>query len=166
MAVLREFRCTAHDYEFESMEETPACPYGCSSKFVVLEFRTPFGVGTQRTSTIDRLQRDLASDYGMTDMRNDRDSSVMSQTRRESGGSRRIGSGRTIREYRAEQAPTWAPNIFKPSQGWARSGEVPSFNFNQSGLKGPGGVSPSKPQLDIAKTSLSRGTKIEGSWRQ
>lgn len=166
MAILREFRCTAHDHEFESLEESPSCPYGCHPKFVVVEFRTPFAIGTQRGAVMDRLQRDLASDYGMTDMRNDRNGSVMEYTPRESGGARRIGSGRNVREYRPEQTPTWAPSVFRPPQGWAKTGDVPSFDFRQSGLKGPGPVSPTKPQLDVAKTSLRNRTKVEASWRQ
>lgn len=177
MAVLREYRCTAHDHEFESMEDRPSCPFGCNSKFVVQEFRTPFGIGTQRTATVDRLQKNLADDYGLTDMRNDRDSSVMSQTRRESGGMRRLGSGRVINEYRAEQAATWAPSIFRPQQGWARNGgEVPTFNFDSTGFKGgpraiirdSKGAIPAaaatKPQLDIAKRTLRSSTHVEAHW--
>lgn len=166
MAVLREYRCTAHDHEFESQEERPACPYGCHPKFVVQEFRTPFAIGTPTGSTIDRLQRAVADDYGLTDMRNDRDSSVMSQTRKESGGMRRIGSGRNVREYRPEQVPTWAPGIFKPSPGWSKTGEVPRFEWNRSGLKGPGGISATQPQLDVAKRSLRSNTRVEASWNQ
>lgn len=164
--VVREFRCTAHDYEFESHEEQPRCPFGCHPKMVIREFRTPFAIGTERAGRIDRLQRQVADDYGLTDMRNDRDSSVMSQTRRESGGMRKVGSGHTQREYRAEQLPQWAPSVFRPPPGWSKSGEVPVFNWNQSGLKGPGAVAPTKPQLDVAARSLRSNTVVEASWRK
>lgn len=176
MAVLREYRCTAHDHEFESTEEQPECPYGCHPKFVVREFRTPFGIGTNGAHTIDRLQRDLANDYGLTDMRNDRDASVMSQTRRESGGLRRIGSGRNVNEYRAEQVPQWAPSIFRPPQGWSKTNDVPAFDWNKTGFKGGAnaiirdskGAIPAaaatKPQIDIAKNSLRRQTVVEKRW--
>jgi hypothetical protein len=164
MSVLREFRCTAHDYEFESLEENPTCPYGCDPHFVVVEFRTPFSIGTQKGRTVDRLQRELAADYGLTDMRNDRDSSVMAQTRRQSGGSRVIGSGSVRNEYREEQLPRWAPGIFRPPQGWAKNNDPPpQFDWKDSGLNG-GPVTAAKPQLEIAKGCLKRQTIIEKRW--
>lgn len=174
--VTKEYRCTAHDHEFESDDGDPRCPYGCSPKYVVREFRTPFAIGSAGARTVDKLQTQLAADYGLTDMRNDRDSSVMSQTRRESGGARIIGSGRVQNVYQSEQIPQWAPSIFRPQQGWARTGKVPSFDFDSTGFKGGpkaiirdkhgaiAAAAPSKPQLDIAKNALRRNTVVEKRW--
>lgn len=146
MAVLREYRCLQHEIEFESCDDIPACPKGCTSRSVIVrEFRTPFSIGSERTHTIDTVQRQLAADYGLTDMRNDRDASVMSQTRKESGGRRVIGSGRVHREYSAERETRWAPGLFKPAPGWSRTGEVPSFNFSSAGIKGQ--MTPTAPIL-------------------
>lgn len=146
MSILREYRCLQHQIEFESSDDVPACPRGCTSKSVIVqEFRTPFSIGSERTSTIDTMAKKLAADYGLTDMRNDRDASVMSQTRKESGGRRVIGSGRVQREYTAEKETRWAPQLFNPAPGWSKTGETPSFNFGSSGIKGQ--MTPTAPIL-------------------
>jgi hypothetical protein len=76
------------------------------------------------------MARQLASDYNLTDMRNDKDgSSVMSSTPRASGGSKAPAPG-----------AYWNPGLFQPKQGWAQRGEpAPSFNARAAGLK-DGGV--------------------------
>lgn len=132
--VNREFRCIGHDYEFESTEERPKCPLGCSAKFVQQEFRTPVGIRSRGTSIQDNMAKQLASDYGMTDMRNDKDGgSVMSNTPMRSGGAR-------VEDH---QRARWAPGIFQPQQGWAQRGEpAPVFNHQMKGT-----TTPMKPLL-------------------
>lgn len=131
MAVNREYRCIAHDHEFESMEEGPACPFGCSPAFVKMEFRTPIAVrGNTRSKTIDHFQRQLAEDYGMTDMRGDKDgSSVMHNTPTRSGGAK---------VYNDFQQAKWAPSLFQPQQGWATNPDTtapPVYNHDLPGHK-------------------------------
>ena len=117
MAVNREWKCVFHDHEFESFEEVPSCPFGCGPNNVVLEFRTAPAYKRNSTKITDALQRQLASDYNMTDMRGDKDgTSVMSNTRIESGGARRVAdSGK----------PYWNPGMFPVEPGWARAGAKP-----------------------------------------
>jgi hypothetical protein len=56
------------------------------------------------------MTRQLASDYGMTDMRGDKDGgSVMSNTRASSGGAK----------FEPFQRAKWEPSLFAPAQGWA-----------------------------------------------
>lgn len=124
MAVNREYRCKAHNHEFESMEGdpengvTPSCPFGCSPSFVVLEFRTPPALRNGRTRTIDHFQRQLAEDYNMTDMKGDKDgSSVMHNTRAQSGGAKFISQ--------PEKQAKWAPSLFAPQRGWATTPDTP-----------------------------------------
>lgn len=115
MAVNREFRCTFHDLEFESLEARPACPCGCDPSMVVLEFRTPFGLKGDRTRVTDNLQRQLAADYGMSDMRGDKEgTSVMSNTPMRSGGARLIGD---------QGKAYWKPDLFQVKSGWTARGE-------------------------------------------
>lgn len=164
--VIKEYRCVAHDLEFESGEENPPCPSGCHPKFVVREFRTPPSIGSDGGRMVDRYQQALANDYGLTDMRNDRGQSVMEMTRRESGGRRSIPSQSHAGDIAPEQRATWAPSIFNPGRGWAASGEVPKFDFGSSGLKGPGGIAQTRPQLKVASQILSTQTVVEKRWKQ
>lgn len=149
MAVLREYRCIGHDLEFESLEEKPRCPAGCSNKFVVQEFRTPPGIRSGGTRIQDTFTKQLADDYNLTDMRNDKDgTSVMHNTRTSSGGARQIGK---------PAGAYWNPGLFAPQPGWAQRGEpTPAFNAKAAGLK-DGGV-PIKAIQDGAKQHLRRAT--------
>ena len=122
MSAIFELRCMAHDLAFESEDRNARCPSGCSAKFVVQEFRTPPSIRSGGTRVADVMQRQLAQDYNLTDMRNDKDgSSVMSSTRTESGGTRVIGKP-PVSAY-------WNPGLFPVRQGWAQRGEPePQFN--------------------------------------
>jgi hypothetical protein len=119
MAITREFRCTFHELEFESTQERPACPCGCAPEFVVQEFRTPPRIRHANTSVTDMLSRELAQNYNLTDMRNDKDgTSVMSNTSIKSGGARIIAD---------ESRPYWS-NHFQVQPGWAQRQEAtPAF---------------------------------------
>src|SRR3974377_1713245 len=133
MAVLRQFRCWAHDLEFESIDEKPAVPSGCSNRFVVLDFRTPPNIRSGGTRIADVMQKQLAQDYGLTNMMNDKDgSSVMSRTPTESGGTR-ITNNKPAGAY-------WNAGLFPVRPGWAQRGEPePQFNARAAGLQ-DGGV--------------------------
>jgi len=119
MAVLREFRCSFHDLEFESFEEEPQCPAGCHPKIVVREFRTPPGYKSDSSRTFDSISKQVAQDYNLTDMRGDKSgTSVMSNTLLRSGGARQNGN----------QGPHWRADFTNP-QGWLAKGErAPTFN--------------------------------------
>lgn len=119
MAILREFRCTFHEEEFESFDERPACPFGCDPAFVVLEFRTAPRIRHAGTGIQDMLTRQLAADYNMTDVRGDKEgTSVMSNTPLRSGGARAIGD---------QGKPYWGGH-FAPQRGWAQRQEpTPAF---------------------------------------
>lgn len=85
MAVLKEFRCKAHGAfeEFVKADETPKCPKGCSSRFVVREFRTAPAIRGAATGRLDGLQKELAHDFGLPDLKVGRDDgkSVMENLR-------------------------------------------------------------------------------------
>lgn len=123
MAILKEFRCLAHDHPFECLMDTdgiPECPFGCDPKYVAREFRTAPGIRHGGTSATDMLTRQLAADYGMTDMRGDKDgSSVMSNTPARSGGAKR---------FLPFQTAKWEPSIYAPAS-------TPVYN-HPSTLKG------------------------------
>jgi hypothetical protein len=131
--VTREFRCRAHDYEFELQmemddDQMPKCPYGCSAKYVALEFRTPISIRSNGTSTQDALMKKLAADYGLSDMRNTDGQSVMSSTR--------VGSGGLKRDYQPFQIPKWEPSLSTTSvapMGWAQRGDpAPTFKHPET----------------------------------
>ena len=77
---LKEYRCKAHG-EFESYDAV--CPHGCSKRFVVQEFRTAFKIGTRGAKVMDQTTKDLAGDFGLSDVRVDKDGgSVMDALRK------------------------------------------------------------------------------------
>jgi hypothetical protein len=128
MAVNREWVCNFHEHEFESTEDHPACPFGCAPQYVSLEFRTPPSIRHGVTTRTDAIRRQIAQDYNMTDVRGDKEgSSVMSNTRIESGGARVIGD---------KGAPYWKPDLVP--QGWRDRGEpAPALNPKAMGLLPP-----------------------------
>ena len=75
MAILKEFRCKAQGaFEaFVKADQMPKCPNGCSPKFVTREFRTAPAVRGVATGRMDNLQRELAHDFGLSDMKVGRD---------------------------------------------------------------------------------------------
>lgn len=149
MSVLREWRCWAHDLEFESAEDHPSCPSGCSPRFVVQEFRTPPGIRSGGTRVMDQMTKQLADDYRMTDMKNDKDgSSVMHSTPMSSGGARPVGK---------PAGAYWNPGLFSPKPGWAARGEPePAFNARAAGLQ-DGGI-PIKAIQEGARGHLRKAT--------
>jgi hypothetical protein len=150
MAVLKEFRCFAHDLAFESMEEKPCCPSGCSAKFVVREFRTAPGIRSGGTRIMDSMSKQLASDYNLTDMKNDKDgSSVMHSTRTESGGTKIVN--------RPQSQAYWNPGLFSPKPGWAQRGESAPV-FNAAAAKVTDGGVPIKAIQEGARNHLKRAT--------
>jgi hypothetical protein len=151
MGVLREWRCMAHDLAFESSEDKPRCPSGCSHKFVQQEFRTAPGIRSGGTRVFDNMQKQLALDYNLTDMRGDKSgTSVMSNTPTSSGGTRVVGDRPPATAY-------WNPSLFPVQQGWARRGE-PEPKFNAAAARITDGGVPVKMIRDGAREHLKRAT--------
>jgi hypothetical protein len=75
MAVLKEFYCKAHGAfeEFVKSDRNPKCPKGCSPRFVTREFRTAPSIRGVATGRMDGLQREIAHDFGLSDLKVGRD---------------------------------------------------------------------------------------------
>ena len=86
MAVLKEFMCSAHGpfEEFVNNDKTPKCPKGCSKRFVTREIRTAPSLQGAVVGTLDKMQKDIAHDFGLRDLKvNSKDStSVMENLRK------------------------------------------------------------------------------------
>lgn len=77
---LKEFSCKAHG-NFESY--SAQCPHGCPARFVKQEIRTAPAYRSAGTKFTDSTLRTLAADYGLTNLKNDKDSSsVMASLRK------------------------------------------------------------------------------------
>lgn len=77
---LREYFCKAHG-EFEAY--APTCPAGCPASFVKQEIRTAPAIRSGSTKHTDTTIRNLAADYGLTDVKNDKEGgSVMDALRK------------------------------------------------------------------------------------
>jgi hypothetical protein len=151
MAILKEYRCTFHDYEFESMEKDPSCPYGCHPSIVVREIRTAPGYKSDSSRTFDSISKQVAQDYNLTDMRGDKSgTSVMSNTMLGSGGAKQTGN----------QGPHWRPD-FTVQQGWLGRGEkAPSFNPPKSWTCAQ---TPIQSIQEGARNYLSKATRFVGT---
>ena len=67
MAVLADWECLAHG-RFESFEQK--CPHGCGQSIVSKIFINAPGIHSDRTKNIDKTFRNLADDFGLTNMNN------------------------------------------------------------------------------------------------
>lgn len=113
MGVLKEYFCAAHG-AFEAIvkqDEMPKCPRGCSKRFVKREFRTAPGYRSTVTRATDGMVKDIAHDFGLSDMKTDPrgETSVMQNLRKGE-----------------DFSPKWVdvPNTMKA--GWTQRGETPS----------------------------------------
>jgi hypothetical protein len=147
MAILKEFTCAAHGPFDERVEgdEIPQCPTGCSPRFVRREIRTAPAMKTVISGRLDTLQRDIAHDFGLSDMKvsKDSNSSVMENLRRGE-----------------DFSPKWVDVPNKMKSGWANRGEqAGSISPTSLGLQGENNLAP------VAQTGqLPRRipTRIEG----
>lgn len=67
--IIREYKCNDCDTYFESSDADPACPQ-CSSGERERVFLTAPAVRDGKTSRTDTIMKELASDYGLSDMTN------------------------------------------------------------------------------------------------
>lgn len=122
MAVLKEFVCQAHGAfeEFVQQDEVPKCPRGCSKRFVKREFRTAPAIRNVVTGRMDNIQKDLAHDFGLSDMKVNRDdgNSVMQNLRK----------GEDFN-------PKWV-DLPRQNAGWSQRGEKPApINVQSLGMQ-------------------------------
>jgi hypothetical protein len=120
MAVVKEYRCAAHG-PFEGTEQ--ACPYGCPPRFVVREFRSAPAFQAKRTRNIDGTLRGIASDFGLTDMKNDPKGGVSVMQALRSGKVQRsnwlkLNHAEPGFSSRGDQAPVFKPESmgFQPPE--------------------------------------------------
>lgn len=119
MAIIKEWACAAHG-EFEGAEGI--CPWGCSSRFVRQEIRTAPAYHDGRTKRVDRELEALARDYGMTDIRSDKDSgSVMQQ----------------MQKTKPEELQPFWKEVPHNQPGWTKRGEAQTkYGASDLGLQG------------------------------
>ena len=67
--IIREFRCRDCDTFFESASREPECP-NCTKPEPERVFLTPPAIRSPQTSFNDRTVRQLAADYGLSDVSN------------------------------------------------------------------------------------------------
>jgi hypothetical protein len=73
--VIKEYRCLDCETLFESSDPDPQCP-ACSRVEIERAFLTPPGISVGKSAIIDRELKNLANDYGMSDISN-KNGSVM-----------------------------------------------------------------------------------------
>jgi len=125
MAVLKEFSCRAHG-AFEAMVnqgETPECPKGCSPKWVTREFRTAPSARGAATGKLDKLQGQLAMDFGLSNLKVGKDD-----------GKSVIQNLRGSEDF----SPKWVDMPSQMRPGWSQRGEKPApINVNTTfGMNG------------------------------
>ena len=141
MAVIKEFNCKAHGpfEEFVEQDVMPRCPHGCSPRFVVREIRSAPAARGVVVGTLDTLQRGIAHDFGLSDLKVKRDdpSSVIQNLRKGE-----------------DFSPKWVDVPNKMAPGWQGRGEKPSAidvakQFNVTPDNALARVAPPKMQTNI-----------------
>ena len=67
--IIREFKCLDCGSFFETSESEPECPK-CAGSDSERAFLTPPGIRSSNTGRADKIHRELASDFNMSDMTN------------------------------------------------------------------------------------------------
>ena len=67
--LIKEYRCRDCGTTFESSDSDPSCPT-CSGADSERAFLTPPAINSSSTRRADKIQQELASDFGMADMSN------------------------------------------------------------------------------------------------
>jgi hypothetical protein len=152
MMPLKEFRCAAHG-PFEALCKTDEvlapCPRGCSLRFVKQEVRTAPSFHGGKTARQDAIQKDLATSYGLPDLKVDKDDgrSVMDRLRRDPS---------------EDYSTRWADVPGKMAPGWSKRGEKPvTVNPTATfGMQGGNALAPSKLSTAIP-TQIMGSAKAE-----
>jgi len=69
LPIIREFRCRDCSTTFESFDEDPECP-SCTAPESERVFLTAPNIRSDKTSRADTIAKELASDFGMSNMTN------------------------------------------------------------------------------------------------
>jgi len=119
MAVWKEWACAAHG-PFDSPEGK--CPYGCSQRFVVREFRTAPSIKGAKTKHTDRNLQNLANDFKLTDVATDKEvGSVMDQLRK--------------KNWKKERPVSQWASVPNQRPGWVQRGEeAPKIDVRSAGV--------------------------------
>jgi hypothetical protein len=145
MAILKEYRCQAHGpFEAFADDEVPECPNGCSARWVKREIRTAPAAGNVRTGKMDALQRDLAHNFGLSDLKTDKEN-----------GKSVIENLRGMPDF----SPKWVDVPGKQAAGWSQRGEKPAAVDVAStfGMQAGNALADSKPSKSIP-------TQLMGKW--
>ena len=137
--VVKEYVCLGHALHFESSEDSPTCPHGCTC--VERVFLSAPSLGSNRTKNIDSTFRRIADKYKLGDMNNRDGKPARGLKPRQFEGQQEI-----IEQIR-ERFPTWgkvAPGAtYNVATGQAeavdgRSGSGVASAFGQYGGRGEG----------------------------
>jgi len=145
MAVLKEYSCRAHgSFEAFADDEVPECPHGCSARWVRREIRTAPAAGTVKTGKMDALQRDLAHNFGLSDLKTDKEN-----------GKSVIENLRGTPDF----SPKWVDVPGQQKSGWSSRGEKPPTVDVAStfGMQAGNALSDAKPNKSLP-------TQIMGKW--
>ena len=69
MPIIREFRCRDCGTTFESFDEDPECP-SCTAPESERVFLTAPSIRSDKTTRADKITKELAQDFGISDMSN------------------------------------------------------------------------------------------------
>ena len=123
MAILHDYNCLAHGI-FEG--SAPICPHGCGESMVsIVHLKAP-AIGTARTKGIDSTLRNLANQFGLTDMDN--------------RGGQPVKRPDAMAAKRAEEYQAWVKNKFGDLWQSVAPGGVMHADGSIKGGEGGGGA--------------------------
>lgn len=139
--VLKEWRCRAHG-EFEN--STGKCPACGHARMSVQEFRTPFKHVGAKTKNSDRVVKQLAMDYRLSDVKNDKAGGSVMDAMRKGNRMPAMAPGQVMQNYRTNptRESAWlgaqAPGAFGGIGGNALQGMPISKPAPQYVARDPG----------------------------
>lgn len=105
--IIREFKCRDCGALFESAERDPECP-SCTGEEPERVFMTAPAIRSPKTSVADRTLKELASDYGLSDMNNKHGQAV------KGGGNGQFTNSDALKNF---NIPADARDGFSPLRG-------------------------------------------------
>jgi hypothetical protein len=132
MAVTNDYLCAAHG-PFEAQSDR--CPHCKHNRFVKIQFLKAPAFTSAKTKNSDRVVKQLAMDYRMTDVKNDKDGGSVMDAMRKGNRTPAMAPGQVMQNYRQN-----------PTRESAWLGSAPPTAFGGLGGNALSGVPMGKPR--------------------
>lgn len=121
--IIKEYRCLDCGSQFETADSDPACP-SCSSDNGERAFYTAPGIKSPKTAVADATVKQLAADYGLSDMSNKDGGAVKRATANGAGQFIAPSNLNKFKPFGATDNVTPLKGMFRGPRDWPRRKEA------------------------------------------